>query len=272
MREILWTNCRLNDNKVAIWQVHYSGFLFGNLETTTLPLAWRTVEAAATAAGLVPRGGFVVEPADGVPAAAPGRPAVCLVLLGAVGDSLWPAFSAAPEYRDGRPDPLDRWSRRVIEGLAQGLGARALFPFGGPPWLPFQRWAARAEPVHPSPLGLFIHPRHGLWHSYRGALAFAGRLAGLPPREDLASPCVTCTERPCLNACPVEAFALLEGATRYDTQACAAHISVPAGDDCRQGGCRARRACPVAPRLAPGRAQNEFHMGAFLAARRAERR
>ena len=40
-------------------------------------------------------------------------------------------------------DPLDRWSRRLIERLARELGGRALFPFGGPPFLPFQRWASQ---------------------------------------------------------------------------------------------------------------------------------
>src|SRR4030095_137820 len=43
------------------------------------------------------------------------------------------------------------------------------------------RWAMRAEAVAPSPLGILIHPDYGLWHAYRGALAFAERLA-LPPR------------------------------------------------------------------------------------------
>jgi hypothetical protein len=228
---------------------------------------WQEIVAAAEAAGLATRGGFTAEAADGVPELAPGRPAGALVLLGAVGGSLWPAFAASPEYADGQPHPLDRWSRRMVTALAERFGAAPLFPFGGPPWLPFQRWAAKAEPVAPSPLGLYIHPRHGLWHSYRGALAFAEVPAGLPPREALASPCESCSGKPCLSACPVGAFALVAGVTRYDTQACAAHIRVPAGADCLQGGCRARRACPVAPHLAYGRTQNEFHMGAFLRAR-----
>ena len=84
----------------------------------------------------------------------------------------WGAFAASPEAHDGLEHPLDRFSRRVIEALARDLGALALFPFGGPPYWPFQQWARRAEPVHPSPIGLLIHPRYGLWHSYRGALGF----------------------------------------------------------------------------------------------------
>ncbi len=235
------------------------------------PPDWQSLTAAITAVGLTPRGGFQPAPGDAVPDVAPRRPAASLVLLGAVGGSLWPAFAGSPERADGLADPLDRWSRRVVGGLAQRFGARALFPFGGPPWLPFQRWAAQAEPVAPSPLGLFIHPRHGLWHSYRGALAFDRLLPDLPAREDLPNPCASCRDRPCLTACPVGAFALDDGATRYDVQGCAAHISVPAGRDCRQGGCLARRACPVAPQLAYSGPQADFHMGAFLRARQRER-
>ena len=61
----------------------------------------------------------------------------------------------------------------MIEALARELGGKALFPFGGPPFLPFQRWAQRAEPVHSSPIGLLIHPR-------LRPLAFLSRRAWLP--------------------------------------------------------------------------------------------
>jgi hypothetical protein len=100
-----------------------------------------------------------------------------LVLLGNVGSSLWPAFSISPEYRDGRENPLDRWSRRVGHDLAARFDGQALFPFGGPPYQPFLRWAARAETVHGSTLGMLIHPRYGLWHAHRFALALPESLA-----------------------------------------------------------------------------------------------
>jgi hypothetical protein len=109
-----------------------------------------------------------------------------------------------------------------------------------------------------------IHPEHGLWHSWRGALAFAERI-DLPPSAASASPCASCAAKPCLAACPVGAFT----ADGYDDLVCAGHLAAQAGADCRDDGCRARRACPVAPHLTYETAQNRFHATAFLAGRTA---
>lgn len=217
---------------------------------------------AVAASGLVWRGAFHPDPADAVPPLPSGEPAGTLVLLGFAGRLGWPAFAASPEAGDGAPDPLDRWSRRAIGGLAELVHGAALFPFGGPPHLPFQRWAQRADTVFPSPLGMLIHPRWGLWHSYRGAVALGKRLE-LPPHPAAASPCETCVIRPCLAACPVGAFS----SAGYDVAGCAGHLAAPAGADCMAEGCAARRACPVGAerRYAPDAAA--FHMRAFLGAR-----
>ena len=188
-----------------------------------------------------------------------------IVLIGMAGRSGWDAFAASAEAHDGLDHPLDRFSRRVIGTLAQNLGAAALYPFGGPPYWPFQQWAQRCEPVHPSPLGLLIHPRYGLWHSYRGALGFA-RSLDVPAWEATPSPCETCAEKPCLGACPVGAFVV----GGYDVPACVAHLKSPAGSDCMDYGCLARRACPVGAEHAHGPAQAAFTMRAFLRAREPE--
>jgi len=212
--------------------------------------------------GLVWRGAFHPAPRDSVPALPGGAPAATLVLLGFVGMAGWATFAEADEAADGAPDPLDRWSRRVVSALAEAADGAALFPFGGPPWLPFQRWAQRAEPVHASPLGLLIHPRWGLWHSYRGAVALRERL-DLPPLADAPHPCETCVGRPCLGACPVGAFA--QGG--YDVDACVRHIAAPAGRDCMAEGCAARRACPVGTEHRQTADAAGFYMRAFRAAR-----
>ncbi len=218
------------------------------------------LDQAAASAGLALRGGFHPAAGDGVPALPDGRPVATLMLLGFVGGSGWDRFAAAPEATDGQADPLDRWSRRIIGALAARSDAVALFPFGGPPYLPFGRWAQRSEPVYPSPLGLLIHPDWGLWHSYRGALGFAEAL-DLPAPDRRVSPCIGCPQ-PCLAACPVKAF----GPAGYDVPRCVALLDGPAGDDCLRGGCLARRACPVAPDRRSAPAQAAFHMAAFHAA------
>ncbi len=218
-------------------------------------LTCEMVDRAAAAGGLAVVGAFHTQAGDGAPE---GVGAICL--LGARHDRMWNVFSCSPEVSDGRPDPLDRWSRRVIGTLAADLDAVALFPFGEPPYQPFQRWAARGEGVVASPVAMQVTPARGLWASYRGALGFREpiALAG----GDAADPCPACPA-PCLTACPVDAFA--GGA--YDVPRCVAHITSPAGAACREGGCLVRHACPAGRDATPPAEQCRFHMDAFIRAR-----
>jgi ferredoxin len=220
------------------------------------------IEEALRPDGLCLRGAFHPEPGDEVPALPEGTAVGTLVLAGNAGPAMWTAFAAAGAVR-ATENALDEWSREVIGRVAADLGAQPLFPFGGRPWHPFQRWAQRAEPVHPSPIGPLIHPRYGLWHAYRGALAFAARLE-LPPREERPSPCESCAGKPCLATCPVGAFTT--GA--YDVPACIEHVASAAGADCATEGCRARRACPVGRDYHYPPEQAAFHMTAFVRANR----
>ena len=217
---------------------------------------WPAILSAIAEVGLAQRGGFAAREGD----ADMPKGAVSLALIGFVGERGWNVFRQSPEARDGAPHPLDRWSRRIIDALASKLDARALYPFGGPPYWPFQRWAMRADDVHTSPIGLLVHGEHGLWHSYRGALAFAHDI-GAPKRTKRASPCESCAAKPCLSTCPVGAFR----PGRFDVAACATRIASTDGAECLDGGCLARRACPIgAP---PTREQRAFSMRAFLWAR-----
>lgn len=190
--------------------------------------------------------------------AVPGAQAIAL--LGFTGPQGWSAFATAPEATDGAPDPLDRWSMRVISHLATAFDAQALFPFGGPPYHPFQRWAARGADLHPSPLGLWVDPQRGLWTSFRGALALPQPLL-VPAPSRTASPCPPCP-KPCLHACPVGAFT----AQGYDVARCSRHLHSAAGAECRQRGCLARLACPLGRDFQPSPAQMQFHMWAFMTA------
>jgi len=214
-----------------------------------VPLA----ELAETLAshGLILRGGFHPEAGE-----AEFEGAGTVLLVGNAGGAMWDAF--APDI-DGDPNPLDRWTRHIIDPLAARFRARAIYPFDADT-PPFQRWALRAETLHPSPIGLLIHPEFGLWHAWRAALLFPDRLP-LSPRADGPSPCETCAGKPCLSACPVGAFSY----SGYDVAACASHIAtLDAG--CNHSGCRARNACPVGAEWRYPEAQIRFHMAAFARA------
>lgn len=207
--------------------------------------------------GLIPRGAFRPDAGDGLP-----EGTASVVLVGNAGPALWQAFTRDVPAPAG-PDPLDAWTRAVLGAIAERLGADVLFPFDGPPYWPFQRWAMKGDAVFASPIGPSIHPDFGLWHAYRAALLFAEPLA-LPARPAAASPCESCAAKPCLSTCPVAALA--PGA--YDVPACVAHLDGPAGADCMNLGCRARRACPAGRAFTYAPAQAAFHMAHFRATNR----
>lgn len=208
------------------------------------------VTRAATQAGLDIFGAFHPRPEDRAP-----EGVGTMILLGPREPGFWPMFTTTPEYLDGAPDPMDRWSTRVIGALADFLGATAFFPFGGPPFQPFIRWAHGSGRAFQSPVGLLVHDTAGLMISYRGALGFAAAF-NLP--ENSANPCLRCVEKPCLGACPVDAF----GLGFYDVPACKADLE-RAGNDCMMQGCRVRRSCPVSKTYARAAEQSAFHMRAF---------
>ena len=210
---------------------------------------------ALGAHGLILRGGFHPVPADDVPPLTGGRAVRTLMLAGHGGPAMWLAFQASSP---AGTHPLDGWSREVLGGIARKFDGGALLPGDGPPYLPFQRWAIKADAVSPSPIGVLIHPDFGLWHGYRGALIFAETLA-LPPADERPSPCETCTDRPCLSTCPVGAFST----SGYDVPRCVDYLDTPAGVDCLEIGCRARRACPIGRDATYTREQAAFHMAAF---------
>ena len=207
------------------------------------------IAALAAAHHLAILGGFAAEPGDDLP---PGT--ATLLLLGPAEPGFWPHVTAAPEF-DGTPDPLDRWSRRTITAMATQLNATALFPFGTP-HRPFHRWALRSGRCWSSPVRLLVHDQAGLMLSFRGALAFPHRIP-LPPAS--ASPCDSCTAKPCRTACPPAALTT-DG---YDLPACHTFLDRPQGSSCITGGCLVRRACPVSQRYARLPEQSAYHMRQF---------
>ncbi len=219
-----------------------------------------TLNQSAQKYGLVIRGGFHVETQDSVPDLSNGEATASLVLFGNAGSSLWSEFSSSKEYADGLADPLDRWSTRIGNQLAEQWQGIALFPFGGPPFQPFLRWAKKAEQLESSRLGMLIHPEYGLWHAYRFAIAFRHRLNGLDTSNRVsASPCVTCEDQPCLAGCPVKAFT----SDGYDVESCFHFLDQQPEALCHSQGCQARRACPEGASFGYESEHAAFHMRKF---------
>lgn len=210
------------------------------------------LDRTARPLGLAVRGAFHPAPEDAAP-----EGTGTLVLLGPDEPGFWDLFKSSAEYRDGRPHPLDRWSKRVTGDLGAPFGATGIFPYNGPPYAPFLRWAARCGTSWSSPVSLLVHDTAGLFISFRSALALPTVL-DLPGA--LANPCPTCQDKPCQTACPVGALAPGQD---YDVPACVAHLKSANGAACREG-CLVRRACPVSARFGRLTEQSAFHMRAFL--------
>ncbi len=215
------------------------------------------IRAALSPHGILLRG-IVHFDGDGPDMAAGGR-AATVILLGNIGGSIWPAFSAwrmGPGA--GAADPLDTWSVECIRPLAARLGGQAWFP-SEKPWQPFQQWAMRAEGLQASPLGVLIHPDYGLWHGYRGAIGFAERIGAASVPFD-RHPCDHCPDKPCLTTCPADAVK----STAFDVVSCRSHIHSPQGQaGCMASGCIARNACPVGAGYRYPAGQLQFHMAAL---------
>jgi hypothetical protein len=219
------------------------------------------IAAALAASGLIFRGSFGFGDNEMAPAGPSGAPAKSVLLVGQAGAAPWPHFQRwLGQQAKDIANPLDTWSRDVIGVVAKESGARAVSP-SDRPYLPFQQWAMRAEGLKPSPLGVLMHPRYGLWHAYRGALLVEDELS-LPEVHEEIHRCDTSVDKPCLKSCPVDAYST-EG---FAHQACLAHVRGADGEACRSGGCIDRNACPYGKAYRYSAEVQAFHMAAFARA------
>jgi hypothetical protein len=189
--------------------------------------------------------------------------AVSALLVGSSGRAFFAGFERSSEAADGRPDPLDRYTRAVVNDVARaslgplGVAFGTRFPFvgqtegAGP--IPFQRLGRAAGLAPASPLGLQIHPIFGAWWAYRALLAVD---VSLPATTRLDDGCAGCPA-PCVDACPGHAVHV----AGFDVAACHAHRL--ASPPCHLS-CVARLACVRGPEHQYAEAQLAFHMAASM--------
>ena len=191
------------------------------------------------------------------------------LLLGTVSAQIDPlSWNDFENFRASQPelrDPLDHWGRLRTMALIADRPIRAHFP-DDQPVFPFIRHAIECFPsLSQSPLGMLVSTRFGLMFGIRAWLegptkevtALADRLGWQAAPH--GSPCEECTDQPCLSACPVNAFS----DTGYDYPGCRSELDRQANvGACWQGGCLARRACPLS--TAYTMSQASFHHRAVL--------
>ena len=211
-------------------------------------------------AGFLMLGGFHPTVGDDAPPLADGRTPDTLMLIGSAGRQLFDVFCRAREYADGRPDPLDRYTRRALSEIASSMDLEPVFVFDGPPYYPFQRYALRVGGFSPSPMGLLAHRNFGPWVALR-AVFLSPEPFGRFESHGLDGPCTTCHSTPCIAACPAGA---LSAASGYDVPRCRDHLAEAGAVAACLSGCLARHACPVGQDYAHDASQGAFHMRSFL--------
>lgn len=198
-------------------------------------------------------GGFHPKEDDKVPAGTK-----TLIMLGPKEPGFWQFITSQDEFRNNLQNPMDQWSKRVINLIGENTGGKPYYPFGGPPYHPFLTWALKTGRSWQSPVQFLVHDTAGLLVSYRGALAYKDHIT--LPKTPNHSPCVTCSDKPCISACPVDVLT----PNHYDANGCRTYVSSEEGYDCLTLGCNVRRICPVSQRYQRNPKQSEFHQIAFL--------
>ncbi len=151
---------------------------------------------------------------------------------------MWASIRERGFFDDGQPDPVDRHAAAALHEFCATVPAASQVLWPGDGILPMRELGRVAGWGHVSPIGLNIHPGHGLWHAFRGLIAVD---AELPEQQEPPSehPCERCDTKPCIAACPVGAVGGPKGLA----------VRVCFDERMRPGGCAsaclARAACPV---------------------------
>ena len=208
--------------------------------------------------GFVPFCSLQIDNDEKLPDLDSGKPVKSLLIVGNAGSAIWPKFSRGwQEFQSS--DPLDYWTESVLQEIATRYELGVIFPFEGPPYYPFQRWALKSNTFSQSPLGVLIHKVYGPWLAFRGAF-LSSELIQFSQDSGDNELCKSCVDKPCLSVCPVNAISTDHG---YDADACRSHLRSDSEAECHTG-CKARCACPYGIEYRYESNHARFHMSAFL--------
>jgi len=184
-----------------------------------------------------------------------------LLLFGHGGRQMWQALAGSAFRHD--EDPVDGFSSDVVARFFSeenpGNSYTLLFPQKQGTkqgTIPLQQLGKLAGWHHASPFRIGVNVRWGSWFAYRAvALADTAFTPTAPVPEP--SPCESCTDKPCLSACPVTSSC---GDIKLDD--CMGH-RVAAASSCANT-CLARLACPVMQEARYSDEQIAYHYGRSL--------
>ncbi|MEP3197489.1 MAG: ferredoxin [Lentilitoribacter sp.] len=184
-----------------------------------------------------------------------------VALIGHIGSEHWDYFESwwSQGQNKDLEHPLDEWSKWIIKPLAHKFQGVAVFP-SDEPYYPFQNWALDSDNLSSSKINILINEDIGTWHGYRGALAFDVALDAQSSSIEASNLCATCVDKPCISACPVNAF----GSESFLYSGCQSYLATQVGETtCMEHGCAARNACPYGVEHKYKSPHMKFHMRAF---------
>lgn len=177
-----------------------------------------------------------------------------LILVGHRGRRFWAALQERGMHG---AHPMDQFVTECIatwmEGPLHGHTWRQVFP--GPQAVGLQSLGRLAGWHHASPFWVGVHQDWGSWFAYR-AVVLADTDLPLTPRLETPSPCDSCSEKPCIRACPAGALASAQTGA-WQLRTCLDYRKQE-GSPC-QDRCLARNACPVGAAQRYDDAQISYH-------------
>ena len=184
-----------------------------------------------------------------------------LLVFGHAGKRMWSALCAERPPPWSSANPVDDFSLDSVRAHLEGdLGVQRWAPlYPGTTLVPLQELGTLLGWHQASPLLVGISPEFGTWFAYRAVVVADTELPVTQASEGRVSPCETCVEKPCLDACP--GAALTTGTLSIGR---CVDFRVADGSPCADR-CVAREACPIGVEHRYERDQIGYHYGASLA-------